>query len=723
MKTILALVFSFSIVFSAFSQEKITVEQIWKEYKYSSDYISSFRSMNDGNYFTRLEDGKINKYAFKKSSAINKTLFDGNLATFDGKKIDVEDYFFNADETKLLLATHKKQIYRRSFTAKYYVYDIKTQKLEELAKHPSPEQLAEFSPDGTKVAFVRDNNIFYKDLNTGKELIVTKDGRKNAVINGTTDWVYEEEFGITKGFYWSSDSKKIAYYRFDESMVREFTMFKYQDLYPYSYTFKYPKAGEANSRLAVFIFNTVTGEKQNSQLTNYEYIPRIKWTKDPNKLVALTMNRHQSELVYNLIQFFPDKGNAIKVNPIYTEKSETYVEIDDNLLFLSDGSGFMRTSEKDGYNHIYKIGFDGKAKQITSGKWDVIEFKGLDEKKGIIYYISAEEGAQYSSLYSIGLDGEGKTKISNKKGSNDSEFSNGMKYYVNFYSNINQPYEITLHDSKGKLISTLVDNKALNAKLALLDLPKKEFIQFDGAAGKLNGWILKPKNFDPNKKYPIYFNVYGGPGHNTVKDSWGGSGHMFHHLMAQEGYVVVSVDPRGTMYRGAEFKKSTYLQLGKLETEDVIAVAKNLAKESWADPKRIGIMGWSYGGFMASLCITKGNDIFSTAVAVAPVTNWKYYDNIYTERFMRTPQENPKGYEDNSPINHVEKLKGNFLLIHGDYDDNVHVQNSMEMINKLVKHEKQFDMFIYPNRNHSIYGGASHRHVFNKILTFVKSNL
>lgn len=706
-----------------FAQEKLSVEQIWKNWAFSGERIKSFRSMSDGNYFSRLEDGKINKYAFKKPENIVETLFDGSTATFDGKAIKVEDYFFNADETKMLLATDVQSIYRRSFTAKYYVYDTKTKKLEELSKHPSPEQLAEFSPDGTKIAFVRDNNLYYKDLNSGKELIVTKDGRKNAIINGTTDWVYEEEFALTKGFYWSSDSKRIAYYRFDESLVKEFTMFYYQDLYPYNYTFKYPKAGERNSNVQIFIFNCETGKKQNSQLTNYEYIPRIKWTKDPNKLIALTMNRHQSKLDYNLIQIFPEKNNAIKVNPIYTETSKTYVEIDDNLIFLADGSGFIRTSESNGYNHIYKIGFDGKSSQITNGNWDVIEFKGLDQKNGIIYYTSAEEGPMYSALYKIKLDGSGKTKLSDQKGNNDADFSNGMQYYINYYSNINTPSTITLHNAKGKLISTLVDNSALKSKLEKYDLGKKEFVEFEGAEGKLNGWILKPKNFDPSKKYPVYFNVYCGPGHNTVVDQWEGANNMFHHLLAQEGYVVVSVDPRGTMYRGAEFKKSTYLQLGKLETEDLIAVAKGLQKENWVDADRIGIMGWSYGGYMSSLAITKGADVFKMAIAVAPVTNWKYYDNIYTERFMRTPQENNDGYEDNSPINHVDKLKGKYLLVHGDFDDNVHVQNTMEMVNRLVAKGKDFDLFIYPNRNHSIYGGGARAHLFNKILTFIKSNL
>ncbi|MCB0477689.1 MAG: S9 family peptidase [Crocinitomicaceae bacterium] len=705
------------------AQEKLTVEKIWKQWEFSGDRVQSFSSMSDGNFFTRLEGSKINKYAFKKADKIVETIFDGSTTTFDGKNIKVEDYFFNADETKLLLATNIQSIYRRSFTAKYYIYDTKTKKLDELSGNPNPEQLAEFSPDGTKVAFVRDNNLFYKDLASGKELIVTKDGRKNAIINGTADWVYEEEFAITKGFYWSSDSKKIAYYRFDESLVKEFTMFYYQDLYPENYTFKYPKAGERNSKVQIFIFDCNTGYKHSSELKDYEYIPRIKWAKDPNKLIVLTMNRHQSKLDYNLIEMFPVKNNVIKVNQIYSESSKTYVEIDDNLIFLEDGSGFIRTSEMNGYNHIYKIGFDGNATQITNGTWDVIEFKGLDQKNGIIYYTSAEEGAMYSALYSIKLDGSGKNKLSTQKGNNDAQFSNGMRYYVNYYSNINTPSTITLHDSKGKLISTLVDNSSLNARLAKYDFGKKEFVQFDGAEGKLNGWILKPKNFDPNKKYPIYFNVYCGPGHNTVVDQWEGANHMFHHLLAQEDYVVVSVDPRGTMYRGADFKKSTYLQLGKLETEDVIAVAKNLQKESWVDADRIGIMGWSYGGYMSSLAITKGADVFKMAIAVAPVTNWKYYDNIYTERFMRTPQENNGGYEDNSPINHVDKLKGKYLLVHGDFDDNVHVQNTMEMVNRLVAKGKDFDLFIYPNRNHSIYGGGARAHLFNKILTFIKSNL
>ena len=447
----------------------------------------------------------------------------------------------------------------------------------------------------------------------------------------------------------------------------------------------------------------------------------MRWTKDDNKLVFIVMNRHQNELSYVSSTFNAD-GSA-KGEVFYSDKSDTYLEIDNNLLFLADGSGFLRTSEKSGFKHIYFVDFTGKERQITSGEWDVVSLKGINEEKGIIYFISAEEGAIYKSLFSIRLDGTKKTKLSTKLGNNDAEFSEGMKYYMNYYSNANEPTTITLNNASGKELKVLMDNSKLKNTLSSLGLSKKEFIQIKGVQHELNAFIIKPKNFDPSKKYPVYFDIYNGPGHNTVADAWGGNNFMYHQLLAQKGYIVISVDTRGTMFRGTKFKNSTYLQLGKLETEDMIAVAKQVGTWEFVDAQRIGVMGWSYGGYMSSLCMTKGADYFKMGIAVAPVTNWRWYDNIYTERFMRTPQENASGYDDNSPINHVDKLKGKYLLVHGSGDDNVHVQNSMEMSEALVKKNKDFEMFIYTNKNHGIYGGKTREHLFNKLLNFTLTNL
>jgi dipeptidyl-peptidase-4 len=654
------------------------------------------------------------------------TDFDSPVATIlDGTKlqgVSISDYFFNADETKVLLATNVKSIYRRSFTAKYYVVDLGSNKAEPLFDKEEKEMLAEFSPDGSKVGFVYENNLYVKDLGSNKVEQITSDGSQNGVINGSTDWVYEEEFSITKAFEWSPNSTKIAYIKFDESAVKDFTMNYYEnEIYPNPYTFKYPKAGEDNSKQSLHIYELGNKKTHKVDIGPYEYLPRMKWTKDDNKLIYLRLNRHQNQLIYASVEL-NEEGKLVG-DIIHADNSEQYVEVDDNLIFLEDGKSFLRTSEKDGYNHIYIIGFDRSETQVTKGEWDVVELKGINNKKGLIYYTSAEEGAIYKDLYSIKLDGSAKTKLSTLKGNNDASFSTGMKYYINYYSNANEPSLITVHDAKGKELDVLVDNAKLKSKLGEYDLAKKEFITIKGVEDDLNAFIIKPPNFDDTKKYPVYFNIYNGPGHNTVVDSWGGSNFFYHQLLAQKGYVVISVDTRGTMYRGAKFKKSTYLQLGKLETEDMIAVAKEVQQWDFVDPDRIGVMGWSYGGYMTSLCMTKGADVFKMGIAVAPVTNWKWYDNIYTERFMRTPQENADGYEDNSPINHVKKMKGKYLIVHGSGDDNVHVQNTMEMVDALVKHNKDFEMFIYTNKNHGIYGGYTRLHLFNKMLRFTLDNL
>lgn len=698
-------------------KKALTNELIWSSREFSPDYVYSVRSMNDGEHFSALEDNKIVQYKYTNFKEPVATLLDG--ADLDGLTID--DYFFNADETKVLLATKQKSIYRRSFTAKYYVVDLKTKKSEELYNKEAKEMLAEFSPDGSKVAFVYENNLFVKDLSSGEVSQLTKDGSTNGIINGSTDWVYEEEFSLTKAFQWSPGGTKIAYLKFDESEVKDFTMDYYRnEIYPSPYTFKYPKAGEDNSKLSLHIHELSSGKTVEVDKGPFEYCPRMKWTKDDNKLVYLMLNRHQNHLIYASAEW---QEGEIKGAIIHQDQSEQYVEVDDNLIFLADGKSFLRTSERSGYNHIYQVGFDGTVSQITKGDWDVIELLGINEKKGVIYYTSAEEGAIYRDLYSVSLDGSKKMKLSTLKGENNAEFSTGMKYYINYYSNANEPYRISVHDAKGKEIDVLVDNGALKKKLETYDMAKKEFITIKGVEHDLNAFIIKPTDFDPKKKYPVYFNIYNGPGHNTVSDSWAGSNFLYHQLLAQQGYIVISVDTRGTMYRGAAFKKSTYLQLGKLETEDMIACAKNVGEWDFVDKDRIGVMGWSYGGYMTSLCMTKGADVFSMGIAVAPVTNWKWYDNIYTERFMRTPAENNDGYEDNSPINHVKKMKGKYLLVHGSGDDNVHVQNTMEMVDALVKYNIDFDMFIYTNKNHGIYGGYTRLHLFNKMLNFTKENL
>jgi dipeptidyl-peptidase-4 len=718
MKNICICFFVFFAYQLAYSQE-LTVEKIWKNYEFRAKGVDGFRSMKDGEHYTQVIDNSIYKFKINNPDDKGSLLIDKSKLTYKNNLIEFDDYFFNEDESKVLFTTNTQAIYRRSFSSVYYLFDISTGQFQPLDEERQPQTLAEYSPDGSMVSYIFKNDLFVKNLKTDKVLKLTDGGKKNKVIYGTTDWVYEEEFGITKAYEWAPDSKMIAYLRFDEQDVKEFNLTYYNGLYPEQYKYKYPKAGEENSKVTAHIVQVKNGKTMNIKLGNYEYIPRLSWSKTENKLVLQTLNRHQNHLKYHLI----DLNGKMTYKVFFEEKSDTYVEVDNNLLILKEGKSILRTSEIDGFNHIYRLNFDGSTQQITKGNWDVIEFLGINEITGTIFYTSAESSPLNKSVYKIQLDGTNKQLLSPSNGYSEAEFTKGMNYFVLTHSTANKPSIYSLRNSDGSLIKVLEDNKELADKVASYKPVMREFVKFNSNGTELNGWMIKPINFDPTQKYPVYMTVYGGPGHNEVIDSWDGMDYMYYQLLAQKGYIVVCVDPRGTMYRGAKFKKSTYLQLGKLEIEDVINTVKELQKMSFVDPSRIGIMGWSYGGFMASLAITKGADVFKMAIAVAPVTNWRYYDNIYTERFMRTPKENESGYDDNSPINHVKNIKGKYFLIHGSTDDNVHYQNAMEMINALVKANKQFDMFIYPNRNHGIYGGNTRNHLFNMMFEYTLKNL
>jgi dipeptidyl-peptidase-4 len=702
---------------------QLTIEKIWRDYEFWGNSFSGFRSMNDGVHYTKLETSnqrqKIVKYHLTENKP-GSIIMSSDKFSFNGQPIIADDYAFNADETKILIMTGLTSIYRHSFLASYYLYDLSTGTLAPLDEQHQPQTLAEYSPDGNFVSYCYENNLFIKDLKSGKIRQVTTDGQQNAIINGSTDWVYEEEFAITKGYSWSPDSKYLAFLKFDESAVPDFTMdFHRKETYPNYYTFKYPKAGENNSKVNLQLYDLSSKKTKAINLGSYEYIPRIEWSPADRMLVALTLNRHQNELTYHLI----DCRSKLSVKPFFTEKSDTYIEIDDNLSILSSGRSILRTSEIDGYNHLYEIGFDGSSKQITSGKWDVIDFYGIQEKSDLLFFSSAEQGATTKTVYSIQRDGTKKQLISASSGYTDAEFTKGFTYFVNAYSSINKPVSYSLCDQNGKLIKLLEGNETLKAKLDSYNLPQKEFTTYRSGAFDLNAWILKPANFDPSKKYPVYVTLYCGPGKNEVVDQWDGQDYMYHQVLAQHGYIVVAVDSRGTQFRGAAFKKSTYLNLGKLETEDILTVANELKKLPYVDGNRLGIQGWSYGGFMTTLAMTKGNGTFKMGIAVAPVTNWKWYDNIYTERFMRTPAENKSGYEENSPVNFANQLQGKFLIIHGSSDDNVHYQNSLEMINALIESNKTFDQFVYPNKNHGIYGGNTRNHLFNLMLNYTLKNL
>lgn len=715
-KTFLFLALIFSITINA--QNKITLEDIWVKGTFRQQFPDGYNAMNDGLRYTELEGDDLVTYEIKSGKKI-EVLVKGDDVKFDGKTIPLSGYSFSPDESKIIMSKESDHIYRRSSKALHYIFDIKSKTLTELSAK-GKQMFPTFSKDSKKVAFVRDNNLFYKNLESGEEIQVTTDGVNNKIKNGWGDWVYEEEFSLANYFDWSADGKYLAFIRWDETNVKEYSMDMYNGgLYPETVTFKYPKAGEDNSIVSVHIYDVASKKTVAADVGSEKdiYIPRITWTADAN-LCIQRMNRLQNKIE---LLFANAATGASKI--ILTEEAKTYIDITDNLTFLPGNKGFIWSSEMDEFNHLYYYDINGKlVNQITKGSWDVIEFKGYDEKTGVLFYTSTERGAINRDLYSVKLNGSGKKLLSTAEGTTEADFTNGFKYYVSSYSNANTPTVFELHTADGKLVKVLEDNKALIEKMKPYNIPKKEFFTFKTSEGvELNGWMIKPQNFDASKKYPVYMTAYNGPGSNMVNNSWGGSG--WEQLLAQEGYMVVCVDGRGTLGRGRQFKHCTYLQLGKLETIDQIEVAKYLGTLAYVDKSRIGFQGWSYGGYMASLLISKGADYFKAAIAVAPVTNWKYYDNIYTERFLRKPADNKSGYEDNSPVNFVKQIKGKFLLIHGAGDDNVHYQNSMEMAKTLVMYNIPFEFMTYPNKNHGIYGGNTRLHLYTKMLNFVKQNL
>ncbi|WP_066221585.1 S9 family peptidase [Formosa haliotis] len=703
-------------------QKQITLEEIWNG-GFRTEGMEALHSMANGQQYSVLDFNRqtrstaIDIYDYKTLSKVKTLVSSSNLADVDY----FTDYTFSEDESKVLLATNVESIFRHSTLANYYVFDTATGKITGVAEDKIQEPT--FSPDGTKVAYGLNNNLFVKDLKTGATTKITTDGLDNKIINGITDWVYEEEFAFVRAFEWNTASNKIAFIRFDESNVPEFSMDVFgTDLYPKQEVFKYPKAGEPNSVVSLHVFdlakNKTTAISLDKSYSDF-YIPRIKWTNNADVLSAQYSNRHQNELDLWMINTSNQTSKLV-----LTDKDPAYVDVTDNLTFLDDNS-FIWTSEKDGYNHIYHYKQDGKLiNQITKGDWEVTNYYGFDKKSKKLFYQSVENGSINRDVYSIGLNGKGKTRLSEKDGTNSASFSADFTYFINTYSSATTPPLYTLNDSKsGKVIKVIKDNKALSNKLSQYAISKKEFSTIKVNGNDLNMWMIKPANFDASKTYPLFMYQYSGPGSQQVANSWLSANDYWYEMLAQKGYIVACVDGRGTGFKGAAFKKATQKELGKYELEDQIAAAKQLGDLAYIDKDRIGIWGWSFGGFMSSNAIFKGNDVFKMAIAVAPVTSWRFYDSIYTERYMTTPQENPSGYDENSPINHVDKLKGDFLLVHGTADDNVHVQNSMRMIEALIQANKQFEWMIYPDKNHGIYGGNTRLHLYTKMTNFLDRTL
>lgn len=714
------LLFCWLLATSVSAQKKITVEEIYRG-QFRAKGMQELQSMKNTDQYTVLnyESAKkatIDLYNFSDLQKVSTLISTSDFPELPG----VDSYSFDASEKKILIAAGSVPIYRHSFTADFYLYDIVTKQLKKIL---TSVQEPTFSPDGTKIAYASKNNLFVYDIVSGKSNQVTSDGKKNSIINGISDWVYEEEFAVVRMFDWSADSKNLAFIKFDESQVPEFTMNVYEkELYPRNETFKYPKAGEKNSEVSLHLYNVAAGSDKKVNLGNYQdfYIPRLKWTSQAATLSVQVLNRHQDKLD---LLFVDAASGSAKI--VLTETDKAYVDVTDNLTFLKDNS-FLWTSEKDGFNHIYLYDKSGKLQgQVTKGNWEVTAFYGFDDKSGNVFYQSTENGSIVRDVYRISLNGKNKKQLSEKTGTNAATFSPKFDFYINSFSSATVPATYTLHEVKsGKELKTIVENSALSEKLKAYDLPQKEFFVLKTDKGhELNAWIIKPKNFDASKKYPVFMYQYSGPGSQQVANDWWDANDYWFLSLTQQDYIVVCVDGRGTGFKGAAFKKVTQLDLGKLEVEDQIDAAKVIGRYPYVDASRIGIFGWSYGGFMSSNCLLKGPDVFKMAIAVAPVTNWRFYDSVYTERYLHTPQENAAGYDKNSPINFANQLKGKFLLIHGTADDNVHVQNSMQMIESLVQANKQFDWAIYPDKNHGIYGGMTRIQLFNKMTDFVLRNL
>ena len=702
--------------------------------KFRAEGIQGVIPMADGEHYTQMnaEGTQIIKYSFRTGQQV-EVVFDVAKArecTF--KRFD--GYTFSPDGSKILSRTETQPIYRHSYKAVHYLYTIKRNIVEKLSEG-GPQQSPVFSPDGNMVAFVRDNNIFLvKMLYGNSESQVTEDGKFNHVLNGIPDWVYEEEFSFATALEFSPDNTMLAFIRFDESEVASFTFpifagqaphYSALETYPGAYTYKYPKAGEANSKVSVHTFDikSKVTRKMKLPLDPDGYIPRIRFTQDAAKLAIMTLNRNQNR--FDL--YFADPRSTL-CKLVLRDESPYYINesVFDNIMFYPQNFSFI--SEKDGYSHLYWYSMGGNlVKQVTKGKFEVKRFIGWDAATNTFYFESNEESPLRTAVYKTDKKG-GRIKLSEKAGTNSAIFSSNLKYFMNTYSSLQTPTVITLNDNTGKVLKTLVTNQKLKETLAQYQLPKKEFFTFRTSQGtELNGWMIKPADFNESKKYPVLLYQYSGPGSQEVVDKWGIGGDRggigWDAYMASKGYVIVCVDGRGTGGRGAEFAKCTYLNLGVKEAQDQVETAKHMAAQPYVDKSRIGIWGWSFGGYMTIMSMSEGTPIFKAGAAVAAVTDWRFYDTVYVERFMRTPQQNAEGYKAGSAFTRAANLNGRLLLVHGMADDNVHFQNCAEYSECLVQADKQFDMQVYTNRNHGIYGGNTRYHLFTRLTEFFLNNL
>lgn len=713
---------------TAFAQktgkQAITVENVWREFRFYARSAEQIEWMKDDQYISTMdESNNLNRFPVGNPREQEKLIDGSKLKTADGP-LRVQSYEFSQDERKVLLLTDRQPIYRHSASYRAFVYDRDSDRLIPVAKG-ARVQLPTLSPDGRHVAYAQSNNLYAQPLAEGSVVQLTSDGKVNEVINGVADWVYEEEFTLKRAFEWSPDSRFIAFYRFDESQVPEFTLVNYPDsAYPSHYRYKYPKAGEVNSAVQVHVYDL---ERRVAQAVDIgqetdQYIARIGWAPVGESLTLIRLNRLQ-----NRVDVLLADARTGRTRTLLTETTETYInEVEDHTLtFLPDGKSFIWQSERDGYNHLYLYDLQGQLrKQLTQGQWDVTAFYGLDAKNKTLYFQSTAVSSIERHVYSLGLESGVQQQLSSGSGWHEADFSSNFTYYLKTYSSATQPPVVELHEASGTKLMTLVDNARMLQNIEQYAIRPKEFFEFKTSDGQtLNGYRIMPANLKKKDKVPVLMFVYGGPGSQMVSNRYDPLYYFWFQTFVSQGYMVVCVDNRGTGGKGAQFKKSTYANLGHYEAQDQIEVARWLGTQPNVDPARIGIWGWSFGGYLSSLCLLLGNDVFKTAVAVAPVTNWRYYDTIYTERFLKTPQLNPDGYDKNSPLTYADRLKGNYLIIHGMADDNVHPQNAMRMIKELVNHNKKFDVMLYPDQNHGIGGGNARFHVFNKITDYLLKNL
>lgn len=704
------------------SEGMIQMEDLFDTQKFRIKQVPGFHGMKNGRQFSRLvREGDHTRIAlFDLASGKEvETLWDSKKNLWNGAVIPISGYSFSKDEQKIILKSELEPIYRRSSKSLVYILDRKSGAItklgEEKVLHP------ETSPDGNKLAFVLDNNLYVQDLETGKRDTITRDGKWNQIINGNCDWVYEEEFQFSQAYQWSPDGQFIAYYRFDESQIPLYHLNYYEKTHPRIYEYKYPKAGDPVSEVEIYIYSLNARQSRPMDLgeEKNQYIPRIKWTPE-HGLVVYRLNRWQNHL--ELLLADPLLGTT---RLIYEEKNPYYVSIDDNLDFLEGKTQMLITSEKGGYNQLYLWDWEKSQETLlTPGQYDIDRLLGYDPRTGNAYFTAGIDDHRQRQLYSVNVKSGKRRAITTEAGTHEVQPVQGFRYFLDRYSRLQEVPRYYLRDARGKVVRVLEDNQALVEAMKPLKLGTLQFEEFPIREDLvLHGWVIRPPDFDSSRKYPVLLYQYSGPGSQDVRDRFPIRDFFWHQMLAQKGYIIVCADGRGTGFRGQEFKKQTYLKLGMMETEDQIDLARFLAQWDYVDKNRIGIWGWSYGGYISSSALLKGKDWFKMAIAVAPVTNWRYYDNIYTERYMRTPQENPDGYDQNAPEHMADQLEGALLLVHGSGDDNVHVQHSYMLANALIRENKPFDMEIYPNRHHGISGGKTRWHLYERMTEFILKNL